>query len=889
MTTAATQGEGDARAEEGRLPRGASPRRYELLIDPDLQGGAFRGEETIELEVHERLDELVCNSVGLEIGSARLEPVGEGEGAAPRVGAAADGAAGPGGVGAGGAIEAEVVLEPGEERVRFRLARAVGPGRYRLSATFSGSLSERLAGFYRSRFTAADGTEALLGVTQFEATDARRAFPCWDEPDRKAVFSVSLVVGEGQEAVSNGPEVGREERADGRRKVCFADTMPMSTYLVAFVVGPLRATEALDVDGVPLRVVHVPGRERLTAFALEAGAHALRFFAEWFGIPYPGEKLDLLAVPDFAFGAMENLGAVTFRESVLLVDPESASRTELERVADVVSHEIAHMWFGDLVTMAWWDGTWLNEAFATFMEVLCVDHFRPQWRRWVGFGRDRADALVTDGLSSTRPIEYPVHKPSDAEGMFDVLTYEKGASVLRMLERYLGPERFRAGINRYLETHRHANATTGELWEALEATTGEPVRAVMNGWILQGGHPLLRVSAQGSTLALEQEPFAYRQDAERGAIGRDWSVPAVVKIGLAGETVERRLLLPPEGIRVELPSPALWVNANAGGTGVYRTLYEGDLLGLGAARLAELEDAERAAFVAECWAVTLAGRSPLAGFVGLLGEVGEVAEPTLLGHVITALDLLDRVADDSQRPALAETVRRLLHPPLRHIGLERDPGEGPLTGSARGALVGALGTLGEDPGLVAWCQELHDSYLAGRSPLDGDLARAVLCNVASCGDEETYETFLARSRAATDPQEELRYLYSLAYFEHPDLLARTLDLALSEVRSQNSPFLLRACLAGRGNGVATWDFIETHWAAVRRRIPANTVRTLIGGLAAHSSAALATRARPFMDAHPLPHAARQVAQALELLDVNVAFAAREGPRLAATLAPGGQQ
>ncbi len=281
----------------------------------------------------------------------------------------------------------------------------------------------------------------MLATTQMEATDARRAFPCWDEPDAKAVFGVTLVVPDDLLAISNAGEIGREPAGDGKVAVRFADTMPMSTYLVAFVVGPLVATDPVDVDGKPLRVVHPPGKEHLAGFALEVGSFALRYFTEWFGMVYPGDKLDLVAIPDFAFGAMENLGCVTFRERYVLVDPATATQAELQAVVDVIAHELAHMWFGDLVTMKWWNGIWLNEAFATFMEMTCTDAFRPEWQRWVDFGLSRSAAFDTDALASTRPIEYPVVSPADADGMFDVLTYEKGASVVRMLEQYLGADR----------------------------------------------------------------------------------------------------------------------------------------------------------------------------------------------------------------------------------------------------------------------------------------------------------------------------------------------------------------------------------------------------------------------------------------------------------------
>ena len=309
------------------------------------------------------------------------------------------------------------------------------------------------------------------------------------------MFAITLVVDEDLHAVSNAA-IESDEVLDGQRRVRFADTMTMSTYLVAFIVGPLEATEPVDVDGTPLRLVCPPGKLHLTAFALEVGDFSLRYLADYFGIPYPGDTIDLVAIPDFAFGAMENLGCVTFRETLLLVDPEHATQAELQNVVDVIAHELAHMWFGDLVTMKWWNGIWLNEAFATFMELKVTDAFRPEWERWVSFGLARSTAFDTDALQTTRPIEYPVVSPADAEGMFDVLTYEKGAAVVRMLEQYLGEDEFRAGIRNYMANHQYGNTETTDLWDAIEEATGEPVRRIMDSWIFQGGHPIVSVDVE---------------------------------------------------------------------------------------------------------------------------------------------------------------------------------------------------------------------------------------------------------------------------------------------------------------------------------------------------------------------------------------------------------
>ena len=383
-----------------RLPRTVLPHRYTLALEPDLAAASFVGHVVIDANAAEAADRIILNAAELGIDSARVD--GE-----------------------------DVPFTLDEATERLLIDRPVQPGSVTLEITFTGTLNDKLRGWYRSTYTDGDGNQQVIATSQMQATDCRRAFPCFDEPDFKAVFDVTLIVDPAHLAVSNGPEVERSEQANGKVAVRFAPTMPMSTYLVAFVVGPLEATTPVMVprlDGgepIPLRIVHVPGKGHLTAFGLDVGAFALSWYQDYYGIPYPTEKCDMLALPDFAAGAMENLGCITYRENLLLADPTTSTQLELQTLADVITHELAHMWFGDLVTMKWWNGIWLNEAFATFMEVACCDAYRPDWLRWTSFSLERSAAFEVDSLASTRSVEYPVEAPEDCDGMFDVLTYQK--------------------------------------------------------------------------------------------------------------------------------------------------------------------------------------------------------------------------------------------------------------------------------------------------------------------------------------------------------------------------------------------------------------------------------------------------------------------------------
>ncbi len=843
--------------EPHRLPRSAVPRRYTLSLAPDLAAAAFTGSAEIELEVLEPIDRLVCNAVDLSIGEATVT--------------LADGSR----------REATVTLDEAAERATFSLAEPLAPGPVVLACSFTGVLNDLLRGFYRSTYVDEAGATHTIATTQMESTDARRAFPCWDEPDRKAVFEVTLVVDPESNAYSNSSVTSDTLDADGKRRVQFAPTMIMSSYLVAFVVGPLVATEPRDVNGVPVRIVHVPGKEHLTGFALEVAEHSLRFFSSYFDIPYPADKLDLVAVPDFAFGAMENLGCVTFRETALLVNPESAARTELERVADVIAHEIAHMWFGDLVTMKWWEGIWLNEAFATFMEVLCVDAFRPAWQRWVSFGLEREMALNVDGLHSTRPIEYPVGSPAEADGMFDVLTYQKGGSVLRMLEQYLGATVFRDGVRQYLRQHAYANTVTGDLWDALEAASGEPVRAVADSWILQGGHPLVTLR-DGE---LRQEPFAYApaQPDEQSAIGSVWQVPVIVRA--AGSSAETRLLLTAGPVALGELSGSGPAVVNAGGWGVYRTGYGADQLPALGARIGELVPLERANLFHDTWALVLAGHVSLEEFFALGAQLGDDDEPSTFSTVAGALGLCDRVITEADRPALAGAARALLGPRAAVLGWEPHRGEGERTPSLRALLVSTLGTLGEDEATQREARVRYDAAAGGGAAIDPDLESAVLDVVAERGGVADYDAFVARYRAPKTPQEEQRYLRALCDFPGEDLANRTFSFALAEVRTQDAPYVILDLLTNRANGPVAWARLKESWDDVLARFPVNSHSRMLAGLRVLCrDEALADDVARFVAGHPVRSGQRSVDQALERLRINTAFGTRQRGGLGRVLA-----
>jgi puromycin-sensitive aminopeptidase len=689
--------------------------------------------------------------------------------------------------------------------------------------------------------------------------------------------------------VVSNTAVKSETTEKGRKVVAFADTIKMSTYLVAFVVGELEATEVVRVGRTPLRVWCVPGKKRLAAFGQEIGAASLKFFEEYYGVPYPGDKLDLLAIPDFAAGAMENLGAITFRETALLVDEHAASHAELERVADVVAHENAHMWFGDLVTMTWWNGIWLNEAFATFMEMLAVDAWKPEWQRWATFGASRAAALAVDGLHSTRPIEFPVTAPREADAMFDVLTYEKGASVLRMLEQYLGPNVFREGVRQYLEKHQYDNADTGDLWAALGTASNQPIPAVMDGWIFKPGYPVVTASVDdGGHLVLTQQRFNYLREpltpAKAEAPYR-WHVPIQLRVSAKAGTDTQRVLLTDGEARLRMPEGLQSVVVNEGGHGFYRVRYAGDLLQRVLGALPSMASIERFNLVNDAWAVTAAGLMTVPEYLDLTARFRDERDRNVWSVLIGSMGSLNRLLRAADRPRLAGLVRDRLSPAFAALGWTPRPGEDELTRQLRGDLVRALGIVGNDAAVQAKAAELYVTHLADAGAVDPNVLPALIAVLAYTGDTRRYSEFLARFRAAATPQEEQRYLYALTTFQPVELLEQTLARAINgEIRTQDAPFVVRSLLMSVYGRERAWEFVKANWDTMDRLYPKHGTRRMAEGVTGLTTPELEADVHRFFSERKIDLGGKTLAQYLEQLRVAVTLRERSLAALSGYLA-----
>ncbi|MBX9937874.1 MAG: M1 family metallopeptidase [Candidatus Obscuribacterales bacterium] len=886
--------------DDYRLSKAVLPERYRIHLCPDLQTFTFTGECEIDVLLTEpeaeKITEIVMNAVELNISSAsllrdgrRIEPV-------------------------------KIELNQELERLTIKFAEALEPGNGTINIAFSGHINDKLRGFYRSEQVHPEtGEKSFIALTQFEATDARRAFPCFDEPEFKATFQLKMTVEESLTVISNtavAEEILKSNnQGQSLKTVRFKETMKMSTYIVAFLVGFFDKSETVDVEGIPFTVYAPQGKGHLTNFALDIGAFALQFFNSYYGIKYPGEKMDMIAVPDFAFGAMENLGAVIYRENALLVDPQRASHQELERVADVIAHELAHMWFGNLTTMKWWNGIWLNEAFATFMQLVAVENFKPSWKRWETFGVSRATAMTTDGLSATRKIEFPVIKPEEANGMFDVLTYEKGASVLRMLEQFIGEDEFKAGVNAYLQKHKYANTETADLWQALAESAKLPVGGIMDSWIYQEGYPLVKVEygENPGTIKLQQERFFYLNENRSDTL---FQIPLVIKVGLRTDSTKSaskdcgferfqtiKYLLKEKEANLDLnellrqsskensaivaPSDLELLVINAGGSGFYRVHYDTELLKRIKRALQEqfaapaqghvkqtdipLSTLERFNLINDSFALAVNGTVPLQEYLDFLKLFRLEGDKNVWALIISSLQYLERIYFPSTA-AIRDLTLELLKPTISCLGLAEMPGESEQIKQLRGLALQAIGTTGDDKEIQKQLSELYDKNGDNLPP---DILSAVLSVLAFCGDEKRYNDFNAKYLAAQSPQEKERYMQALAQFKQEALLKRTLSMTLTgEIRSQNAPYLVRNLMLNPWGRKVGWQFVTENWTEIRAKFPALIITRLVEGITGLIDEQLSVEAENFFADNPVKEGQKTVDQHREKLKVAMSLQKR---------------
>lgn len=847
-----------------RLPKTVKPSNYKIDLTPDLTKFTFAGAVEIDVDVLEATSTVKLNAKELVISAFSATNS------------------------AGTRLDGKISLDEETEIATISFDGTLGKGAWKLSAVFTGTLNDKLKGFYRSIWTDEQGKKHTIATTQFESTDARRAFPCFDEPEFKATFDVTLTVPEELTALSNGAIIKSEAVGNGLKAVSYERTMKMSTYLVCFCIGEFVSSKPVMVNGIETRVWCVPGKEDMTEFALRAAAFATDHYEKYFEIPYPGgKKIDHIAIPDFASGAMENLGLITYRETALLLNEKTATHAERTRVAVVVLHELAHMWFGDLVTMGWWNGLWLNESFATFMENLCLDAWQPTWNVWDEFGLSRAAASRVDALRSTHPIECPVNHPDEAAQLFDVISYEKGCSVLYQIHQYIGAETFRRGIAIYLKKHSYGNTETHDLWDALEvackaaaAESGDapvPVREIMDRWVFTAGHPVVEVKGDkdAGSVELTQRPFKFLSETADATL---WPIPVTLRAKVDGKMVERKFLMSEKSHVEKLGDKVEWVVINSGGSGFYRVVYDKALASALSANVMEnLSAIERFNLVNDAWACVRSGILPTPDYIEMVKLFSAEEDPNVWAIITSSLGHLHSLVKDDHRKALAEVVRNLVKPTVDRLGYApAGQDESVQSRQLRGSLIGVLGTIGADEEVQKKANELFSNWKADKQSVDSNVVPALVGILAHNGDEARYDEFFQLSQAAQSPQEVQRFLFALARFRDGGLLGKTINKCLTDdVRTQDAPYLYANVLGNEIAATAAWNFMKANWANMVARYPENGVVRMCGAVAGLDTAELEAEVKAFFAANQVKSGDMAVAQALEQLRINVLMRERE--------------
>src|SRR5271163_3342797 len=749
-----------------RLPETVVPDSYDLKFTPDLSSATFSGEETIHAHLQKAATTITLNSAEIEFQEASIA--------------------------AGDFKQAAAVkLDEKNETASLWVPDTVPVGPIEIHIRFTGVLNDKLRGFYLSQTT-----HRRYAVTQFEATDARRAFPSFDEPAYKAVFRVTLVVDKGDTAISNGKIISDTPGPTaGKHTLTFSESPKMSSYLVAMMVGDFACIEGA-ADNVPIRVCAVPEKKNLLSYALLSAENILKFYDTYFQTKYPFKKLDIIAFPDFSAGAMENVAAITYRETLLTIDDKNASVGAHQAVVSVLAHEMAHMWFGDLVTMKWWDDIWLNEGFATWMSYKPIEAWKPDWHVERGEIRETNASLRTDSIASVRAIRAKAETPAEIATLFDDIAYGKAASVLRMVEAYVGPAVFQKGVNAYLEKHVYGNAAAEDFWNQMAATSEKPVDGIMASFTMQSGAPLVtlvktecgvKVVQSGrhkkkvpvTEVTLSQE--RYFADAAKLTAGTQeiWQIP--VNLRPAGSKDTTYVLLAQRQQTFEVPGCSPWVYANAGGRGYYRSNYDAATL---AKMSVELETTfspeERIHFLGDEWAMVRVGRLNVGDYLDTVEKMKAERSRAVVGTMTGRFGYInDYVASAGDRAAFEKWVRDFLRPIAAELGESPTPGESDDRRGLRSDVFATLVRYGRDPQLLAKSRLLVEQYMRDPNSVEAALAGNALAVSALDGNADLYERYLEHMKTAKTPEEYYNYFGALSQFPSAELAKRTVELALS--------------------------------------------------------------------------------------------------------------
>ncbi|KAL5559479.1 hypothetical protein UlMin_035690 [Ulmus minor] len=848
-----------------RLPKFAVPKRYSIDLTPDLTSCKFSGSVSVDLDIVSDTSFIVLNAADLSVLSGSVSFTGP---------------------------NSEKVLQPSKVEtfeedeilvLEFQETLPIGGGV--LDIGFEGILNDKMKGFYRSTYEH-KGEKKNMAVTQFEPADARRCFPCWDEPACKATFKITLSVPSDLVALSNMPII--EENINGPLKtVSYQESPIMSTYLVAIVVGLFDYVEDHTSDGIKVRVYCQVGKANQGKFALHVAVKTLELYKEYFEVPYSLPKLDMIAIPDFAAGAMENYGLVTYRETALLYDDQHSAAANKQRVASVVAHELAHQWFGNLVTMEWWTHLWLNEGFATWVSYLATDSLFPEWKVWTQFLDESTEGLRLDGLEESHPIEVEINHASEIDEIFDAISYRKGASVIRMLQSYLGAEPFQKSLAAYIKRHACSNAKTEDLWAALEEGSGEPVNRLMNSWTKQKGYPVLSVKVKDQKLEFEQSRFLSSGSPGDG----QWVVPITLCCGSYDKRKSFLLQTKSKSIDVKqllgcsitnvtdtgTGDKCSWIKINVDQAGFYRVKYDDDLAaGLRyAIEKKYLSAIDRFGILDDSFALCMARQQSFVSLLTLMGAYREETEYTVLSNVITVSYKLERVAADAV-PEQLESIKKffisIFQNSAEKLGWQPKAGESHLDAMLRGEVLTALSLFGHEPTLNEATKRFQ-AFLDDRNTplLPPDLRRAAYVAVmqrANTSNRSGYESLLRVYRESDLSQEKTRILGSLASSPDPNIILEVLNFLLTpEVRNQDAVFGLALGIEGRETA---WAWLKDNWEHISKTWGSGFLitRFVSAIVSPFASFEKAQEIEQFFASRTKPSIARTLKQSLERVHIN---------------------
>jgi aminopeptidase N len=839
----------------GKLPKTVIPVHYAIELVPDLETLALAGVETIDIEVRQPTARLTLNAVNTVFASAIIDD---------------------------NAQRAEIALDDAAQTATLSFPQPLAAGAHRLRIAFTAQINKFGTGLFVVDYPTAGGTKRLIS-SKLEPADARRIFPCWDEPAFKATFALEVTVPRNFLAVGNMPIVREEPVEPALKKVAFAPTPKMSSYLFVLTAGELERLTA-DADGVTVGVVTTAGKSGQGRFALDSAVKLLAYYNDYFGVKYPLSKLDLLAVPGGFGGAMENWGGITFFESRLLFDPATNADTARRGIFNILAHEMAHQWFGDLVTMGWWDNLWLNEGFASWMATKATEQFFPQWQNWLnGYGQKQF-ALALDARRTSHPIQQPVADHSEAAVAFDAITYNKGQALIRMLENYLGEQAFREGIRSYMAAHAYGNSTTTDLWQALERAAGKQVAGVAASFTEQDGVPLViaETACRGDaqTMALRQDRFVIAPSAAAALPSRNWQIP--VAVGPLQRKQPEEMLL--QG-SAEVPAGSCGeaVKVNLGDIGYYRVEYGPISRVVLTKSLGRMSVDDRLNFVTDSWALVQAGRAEPSSYLALVEAIAADDHRAVWDQVMSSLNGFNRLSRDrAERPAIRAYARAKLRPVFDRLGWEGSGSGDDDTTLLRASLIRSLGELGDEE-IIAEARRRFSAFLQDPKSLPNGLRDSVTHLVGINADRTTYDTLLTLARKSTVTNERLRYYFAAAGARDPELARATLALTLTDELPSTIVTGMISTVASAGEQPdLAWEFVQKNFdALLAKQGPGFRDQFIANFMTNFTDEAHAAELAAFAPAQSTTGGRVMVARALESIAISADFKTRALPAVEA--------